>query len=52
MASTMSWQPDTEPLKQLVSYLKDSLSSHDKNAQKYAELVCLRFPMTIIGISG
>ena len=41
MASIISWQPETEPLKQVVGYLKDSLSSHDKIAQKYAELVGL-----------
>ena len=42
MASVMAWRPEPEPLKQLAGYLKDALSPHDKNAQKYAELVCLR----------
>jgi transportin-1 len=35
----MAWQPQEEPLRQLAQYLKDSLSGHDKNAQKSAELV-------------
>jgi hypothetical protein len=36
----MTWQPQEEPLRQLALYLKDSLSGHDQNAQKNAELVC------------
>ncbi|KAI9865537.1 MAG: hypothetical protein M1824_002277 [Vezdaea acicularis] len=35
----MSWQPQEEPLKELVGYLKDSLSGHDVNAQKRATLM-------------
>lgn len=35
----MAWQPEIEPLKQLVGYLKDALSGHDRNAQEYATLV-------------
>jgi len=35
----MAWQPDQEQLRQLVGYLRDSLSGHDQNAQKYATLV-------------
>jgi len=38
----MAWQPETEPLRQLVGYLKDALSGHDQNAQKYATLVRTR----------
>ncbi|KAF1986793.1 transportin-2 [Aulographum hederae CBS 113979] len=35
----MAWQPQEEPLRQLAIYLKDSLSGHDKGAQKNAELM-------------
>ncbi|KAF2104281.1 ARM repeat-containing protein [Rhizodiscina lignyota] len=35
----MAWQPQEEPLRTLAHYLRDSLSGHDKNAQKNAELV-------------
>jgi cobyrinic acid a,c-diamide synthase len=35
----MAWQPAPESLNQLASFLKDSLSGFDKNAQKQAELV-------------
>jgi len=35
----MEWQPQDEPLRQLAQYLKESLSGHDMNAQKHAELV-------------
>ena len=35
----MGWQPDQEQLRQLVGYLRDSLSGHDQNAQKYATMV-------------
>jgi hypothetical protein len=37
--TVMAWQPQEEPLRQLSSCLKDSLSGHNKNAQKQAELV-------------
>ena len=37
----MAWQPQEEPLRQLAQYLKESLSGHDMNAQKNAELVSL-----------
>ncbi|TVY21854.1 Importin subunit beta-2 [Lachnellula arida] len=33
----MTWQPEQEPLRQLSGCLKDSLSGHNKNAQKQAE---------------
>ncbi|CAD6590850.1 MAG: hypothetical protein ASARMPREDX12_004754 [Alectoria sarmentosa] len=32
----MAWQPEAEPLKQLVGYLKDALSAHDRKAQMNA----------------
>ncbi|OJD34564.1 arm repeat-containing protein [Diplodia corticola] len=35
----MSWEPQQEPLRQLAQCLKDSLSGHDQNAQKNAELM-------------
>ncbi|KAF2816007.1 transportin-2 [Mytilinidion resinicola] len=35
----MAWQPQEEPLRQLAQCLRDSLSGHDKNAQKNAELL-------------
>ncbi|KAJ9667219.1 hypothetical protein H2201_002740 [Coniosporium apollinis] len=35
----MDWQPQEEPLRQLALFLKDSLSGHDKRAQKNAELM-------------
>ena len=35
----MAWQPDQQQLSQLVGYLRDSLSGHDQNAQKYATMV-------------
>lgn len=38
----MTWQPEIEPLKQLVGYLRDALSGHDQNAQNYATLVRMR----------
>ncbi|EDO04525.1 hypothetical protein SS1G_07008 [Sclerotinia sclerotiorum 1980 UF-70] len=34
----MAWQPEQEALRQLSGCLKDSLSGHDKNAQKQAEI--------------
>ena len=37
--TVMAWQPEEEPLRQLSSCLRDSLSGHNKNAQKQAELV-------------
>ena len=37
----MAWQPEEDGLRQLVGCLKDSLSGHDRNKQKEAELVCL-----------
>lgn len=36
MAALMAWQPEAEPLKQLVGYLKDALSAHDQEAQRNA----------------
>ncbi|KAF2735706.1 transportin-2 [Polyplosphaeria fusca] len=35
----MAWQPQSEQLKQLAQCLRDSLSGHDKNAQKNAEIM-------------
>ncbi|KAL3425962.1 importin beta-2 [Phlyctema vagabunda] len=35
----MAWQPQEEPLRQLSTCLKDSLSGHDKKAQKQAEIM-------------
>ncbi|KAI9814214.1 MAG: hypothetical protein M1827_003380 [Pycnora praestabilis] len=35
----MGFQPQAEPLRQLAGYLKDSLSGHDRNAQKHATLM-------------
>ena len=35
----MAWQPEQDALRQLSGCLKDSLSGHDKNAQKQAEIV-------------
>jgi hypothetical protein len=37
----MAWQPLEEPIRQLSGYLKDSLSGHDQNAQKYATQVSI-----------
>ena len=34
-----SWQPNPESLNQLCGYLRDSLTGHDKSAQKNAEMV-------------
>ncbi|KAG0646964.1 Importin subunit beta-2 [Hyphodiscus hymeniophilus] len=39
MTATMVWQPQEEPLRQLSSCLKDSLSGYNKNAQKQAEIM-------------
>ena len=49
----MAWQPQQEPLGQLSGCLKDSLSGHNKTAQKQAEIVCgtwkiLYFPRLLI----
>jgi hypothetical protein len=35
----MAWQPDQEPLRQLSGCLRDTLSGHNKSAQKQAEIV-------------
>lgn len=35
----MAWQPEQEPLRQLSGCLRDSLSGHNKAAQKQAEIV-------------
>jgi len=34
-----SWLPEQEPLRQLISFLNDSLSGRDFNVQRKAELV-------------
>lgn len=36
----MAWQPEKAPLQELAGYLKDALSGHDQNAQRYATMVC------------
>lgn len=38
---TMAWQPEKHGLQELVGYLKDALSGHDQNAQRYATMVCI-----------
>ncbi|KAF2396448.1 ARM repeat-containing protein [Trichodelitschia bisporula] len=35
----MTWQPETEQLRQLAQFLRDSLSGRDQNVQKNAELM-------------
>ncbi|KAI4181277.1 MAG: hypothetical protein L6R41_006714 [Letrouitia leprolyta] len=35
----MAWQPEKAPLQELVGYLKDALSGHDQNAQRYATMM-------------
>ena len=35
----MAWQPEQEPLRQLSGCLRDTLSGHNKSAQKQAEIV-------------
>ncbi|CAL3965095.1 unnamed protein product [Diplocarpon coronariae] len=35
----MAWQPEQEPLRQLSGCLRDSLSGHNKTAQKQAEIM-------------
>jgi transportin-1 len=45
--TAMAWQPQEEPLRQLSTCLKDSLSGHNKNAQKQAEIVRTVFPGTL-----
>lgn len=47
MAAPMAWQPEAGPLKQLVGYLKDALSAHDRKAQRVATQV---IPMSIYDI--
>jgi transportin-1 len=42
MRVDMAWQPEEEPLRQLSSCLRDSLSGHNKNVQKQAEIVSYR----------
>jgi transportin-1 len=37
----MAWQPDDEPLRQLVQCLKDSLTGQNPSVQKNAEIVGL-----------
>lgn len=39
MAFNVTWQPQREPLQQLIQYLCDSLGGKDRNVQKNAELV-------------
>jgi len=36
-----SWLPEQEPLRQLITFLHDSLSGRDLNVQRKAELVSL-----------
>ncbi|KAL9594409.1 MAG: hypothetical protein Q9219_007046 [cf. Caloplaca sp. 3 TL-2023] len=35
----MAWEPQEASLKELVTYLKDALSGHDQNAQRYATMM-------------
>ncbi|KAL8806307.1 MAG: hypothetical protein Q9182_001454 [Xanthomendoza sp. 2 TL-2023] len=35
----MAWQPERDPLQELVGYLRDALSGHDQNAQRYATMM-------------
>jgi len=42
MASTSAWRPQEAPLRQLISYLVDSLSGLDRNVQRNAEMVSQR----------
>ena len=44
MATPIAWQPEREPLKQLVGYLKDALSAHNQEAQRHATHVSFRGP--------
>ena len=44
MAAPIAWQPEGEPLKQLVGYLKDALSAHNQEAQRHATHVSYRGP--------
>lgn len=37
----MAWQPDEEPLRQLVQCLKDSLTGQNPSVQKNAEIVSI-----------
>lgn len=41
----MDWQPQDEPLRQLVEYLKDSLNGYDQEVRKHAEQVSLIFSL-------
>ena len=47
----MAWNPDQGQLRQLVGYLRDSLSGHNQNAQKYATLVCIILPEVILRLN-
>ncbi|KAL8779958.1 MAG: hypothetical protein Q9194_001177 [Teloschistes cf. exilis] len=35
----MAWRPEQGSMQQLVGYLKDALSGHDQNAQRYATMM-------------
>jgi len=39
MSTTSAWRPQEAPLRQLISYLVDSLSGLDRNVQRNAEMV-------------
>lgn len=45
----MAWQPEQEPLAQLSKCLKDSLSGREKEVQKQAEIVRIKF-VFVVGI--
>lgn len=47
----MAWQPQQEPMKELVGYLKSALNPRDLVAQKYATLVRLWRKLIIPDIS-
>lgn len=40
----MEWQPELEPLRELVGYLRNALSAHDQKAQQYATMVSKKPP--------
>ena len=48
MAAPMAWQPEAEPLKQLVGYLKDALSAHDQKAQMNATQVSSQYFVDVV----
>lgn len=43
----MAWQPQQEPMRELVGYLKSALNPRDPDAQKYATVVSLRSKLIV-----